>query len=350
MADKNVLRLGLIGTGQMAAHYAQSWVSMPEVAFVAVSEVNAASRRKFINICRGARRPEPREFDDFRAMLIACRDQLDAIYVCTPHSLHAEHGIAVVESGLDLLIEKPMVTTVAEAERLIAARNQSRSTVVVAFQGALSPLISDTRKRARAGEFGELLSVAGTIWENWASRYQGHWKQRMDLSGGGFMFDTGAHMMNTVCLLTDADCELVSALMNNREHSVDIVCAVVGRLTTGALLTLNAAGDGPVGCASHITFFYTRAIVRIDAWGAWREITVAGAPAPREEAEILNNPLKSFLAIRAGRAENLSTGEAGLRFARLWDAIKASSAKNGEPVAIRPTIRGSEFRERANQL
>jgi predicted dehydrogenase len=157
-------------------------------------------------------------------------------------------------------------------------------------------------------------------------------------------------MMNTVCLLTDADCELVSALMNNREHSVDIVCAVVGRLTTGALLTLNAAGDGPVGCASHITFFYTRAIVRIDAWGAWREITVAGAPAPREEAEILNNPLRSFLAIHAGRAENLSTGEAGLRFARLWDAIKASSAKNGEPVAIRPTIRRSEFPERANQL
>jgi len=59
MADKNVLRLGLIGTGQMAAHYAQSWVSMPELAFVAVSEVNAASRRKFIDICRGARRPEP---------------------------------------------------------------------------------------------------------------------------------------------------------------------------------------------------------------------------------------------------------------------------------------------------
>ena len=93
------------------------------------------------------------------------------------------------------------------------------------------------------------------------------------------MFDTGAHMMNTVCLLTDVDCEQVSALMNNRERSVDVVCAVAGRLTTGALLTLNAAGDGPVDCASHITFFYTRAMVRIDAWGAWREITAPGTPA-----------------------------------------------------------------------
>ena len=119
------LRLGLIGTGQMAAHYAHSWVSMPEVAFVALSDVNAVSRRNFVDICRGAGRPEPREFDDFRSMLTTCRDELDAVYVCTPHSLHAEQGIAVVESGFDLLIEKPMVTTVAEAERLIAARDQS---------------------------------------------------------------------------------------------------------------------------------------------------------------------------------------------------------------------------------
>ena len=84
------------------------------------------------------------------------------------------------------------------------------------------------------------------------------------------------------------------------------------------------------------TFFYTRAIVRIDAWGAWREIAAGGTPGIREEVEITNNPLRSFLAIRAGSAENLSTVEAGLRLARLWDGIKASAARNGEPVAIRP--------------
>jgi predicted dehydrogenase len=334
MTCNSSLRLGVIGTGHMAAHYARSWVSMPEVAFVAITDLNAASRRNFIDICRQAGRPEPREFEDFKSMLASCRGELDAIYVSTPHALHAEHGIAVIESGVDLLMEKPMVTTVEEAQRLISARDQSRSNVVIAFQGALSALVVNTRQRARSGEFGELVSVAGAIWENWSSRYAGHWKQRMDLSGGGFMFDTGAHMMNTVCLLADADCERVCAFMNNRQRSVDLVCAVAGRLTDGALMTLNAAGDGPPGCSSQITFFYTKAIVRIDAWGAWREIAVAGAPVVREEVEIMDSPLKSFLAIRAGDAENLSTLEAGLRFARLWDAIKASGARDGQPVAV----------------
>src|ERR1700751_82232 len=137
MTCNNKLRLGVIGTGHMAARYARSWVTMPEVAFVAVSDVNAASRRKFTDICRNAGRPEPREFDDFKSMIAACRDELDAIYVSTPHALHAEHGIAVVEAGLDLLMEKPMVTTVEEAQRLISARDKSRSNIVIDFQGAL---------------------------------------------------------------------------------------------------------------------------------------------------------------------------------------------------------------------
>jgi hypothetical protein len=110
-------------------------------------------------------------------------------------------------------------------------------------------------------------------------------------------------------------------------------------------MTLNAAGDGPPGCSSQITFFYTKAIVRIDAWGAWREIATAGAPGLREEVEIKENLLRRFLTIRAGNAENLSSVEAGLRFARLWDAIKASAAKDGEPVPVGPDAmtRGSEL-------
>jgi hypothetical protein len=100
---------------------------------------------------------------------------------------------------------------------------------------------------------------------------------------GRFYVRHGANMINKVCLLADTDCERVSAFMNSRQRSVDVVCAVAGRLTNGALMTLNATGDGPPGCSSQITFFYTEAIVRIDAWGAWREIATAEAPGLREE-------------------------------------------------------------------
>ncbi|SEI15955.1 Predicted dehydrogenase [Rhizobium tibeticum] len=328
------LRLGVIGAGLKAAEYATSWARMPEIEFVALADTTPSSRQRLIDVCVAAGAPVPRSFDDYREMLASCRDELDIVYVSTPHAFHGEQATAVAEAGLDLFLEKPMVTTVAEAERLIAAKTKSGVTVVTAFQGGLSPLVIDTRKRALAGEFGDLVAISGMIWESWSSNYDGHWKQQPDISGGGFMFDTGAHMMNTVCLLANSDFESVSAYMNNHGKNVDIATAVSARLKNGALATLTAAGDGPPGCASYITFFYSKAIVRIDAWGGWREISVGRTNEPREEAEILGNPMKNFLAIRDGTMENTGSVEMGLRFARLWDAIKESAAADGAPVRI----------------
>jgi len=332
MSEK--LRLGVIGAGLKAAEYAASWARMPEIEFVALADTIPSSRQRLVDVCVAAGAPAPQSFDDYREMLASCRDELDIVYVSTPHAFHGEQAKAVVEAGLDLFLEKPMVTTVAEAEQLIAAQKKSGVTVVTAFQGGLSPLVIDTRKRALAGEFGDLIAISGMIWESWSSNYDGHWKQQPEISGGGFMFDTGAHMMNTVCLLANSDFESVSAYMNKHGKKVDIATAVSARLKNGALATLTAAGEGPPGCASYITFFYSKAIVGIDAWGGWREISVGRNAEPREEAEILGNPMKNFLAIRAGTMENTGSVEMGLRFARLWDAIKESAAAGGVPVRI----------------
>ncbi len=142
--------------------------------------------------------------------------QMDAVYVSTPHVFHGANALAVIEAGLDLLLEKPMVTTVEEALALVEAEKRTGSTVVIAFQGGLSPLVHDTKERARRGDFGDLVSVTASIWEGWAKNYAGQWKQNPAISGGGFMFDTGAHMMNTVCVLADAEFERLSAYTNNR--------------------------------------------------------------------------------------------------------------------------------------
>lgn len=330
----NSLRLAVVGTGLKAADYAKGWLAMPDLALAAIADVSSGARERFANLCVQAGRARPETFEDVASLLETWRGRIDAVYLSTPHAFHAEGALAVVRAGVDLLLEKPMVTTVAEAQQLIAARRETGATVVIAFQGALSPLVADTRSRIAAGEFGELVSISGNIWEDWADRYAGQWKQKPEISGGGFMFDTGAHMMNTVCLLADSEFERVSAFMNNRGRPVDIATAVAARLGSGVLVTLNAAGEGPAQCASQITLFFTKAIVRIDAWGAWREISVSRGSAERDEAEITDNPLLAFMEIRKGRQANPSPVENGLRFARLWDAIKDSASRDGEPVAV----------------
>lgn len=329
-----VLRLGVIGAGLKAADYAAGWAGLADVRIVAAAEVNPLSLERFCAVCEGAGAVRPRQFTDAETMLAAMQGEMDAVYVSTPHVFHGANALSVVEAGFDLLLEKPMVTTIEEAQALVEAEQRTGRTVVIAFQGGLSPLVHDTRDRARAGEFGELVSVNASVWEGWAKSYAGQWKQDPAISGGGFMFDTGAHMMNTVCVLADAEFERVSAFANKRGLRVDLATAVAARLSNGALVTFNAAGDGPPGCASAITFFYTRAIVRIDAWGKWREIALDGAAPLREEGEVRDTPIQTFMAVREGRLANPSTVANGMRFTRLWDAIKLSAAGDGQGVTV----------------
>ncbi|WP_156352069.1 Gfo/Idh/MocA family oxidoreductase [Devosia sp. Leaf64] len=324
-----VLRLGVIGAGLKAADYARGWAAMPEVQIVAAAEVSTGSLERFAGVCEAAGAARPEGFADADAMLATMQGKMDAVYVSTPHVFHGANALAVVEAGYDLLLEKPMVTTQDEALKLAEAEKRTGRTVVIAFQGGLSPLIHDTRDRARRGEFGELVSVNASIWEGWKDNYAGQWKQDPAISGGGFMFDTGAHMMNTVCVLADSEFVRLSAFANNRGLRVDLATAVAARLANGALVTFNAAGEGPPGCASAITFFYSKAIVRVDAWGKWREIADI-----REEGEVRDTPIQTFMAVREGRLDNPSTVANGLRFAKLWDAIKASAAQDGTAVDV----------------
>ncbi len=329
-----VLRLGVIGAGLKAADYARGWAAMDDVRIVATAEVSETSRRRFADTCEAAGAARPAEYGDADAMLAAMQGRMNAVYVSTPHVFHGANALAVIEAGYDLLLEKPMVTTVEEALALVEAEKRTGRTVVIAFQGGLSPLVHDTRDRARRGEFGELVSVNASIWEGWKDNYAGQWKQNPAISGGGFMFDTGAHMMNTVCVLADAEFARLSAYANNRGIAVDLATAVAARLTNGAVVTFNAAGEGPPGCASAITFFYSKAIVRIDAWGKWREVSIDGVAEPREEGETRDTPMHTFQAVRDGRMANPSTVANGLRFARLWDAIKLSASRDGEAIAL----------------
>ena len=133
-----------------------------------------------------------------------------------------------MEAGLDVLLEKPMVITGAEAEGLISTRDRTGKLLVVAFPGSLSPQIRSAERMLRAGELGKILTVSGLSWENWRTPNIGTWRQQPEISDGGFLFDTGAHMLNTITDLAGEDFVEVSAWFDNRDTPVEILGAGAG--------------------------------------------------------------------------------------------------------------------------
>ena len=106
----------------------------------------------------------------------------------------------------------------------------------------------------------------------------------------------------------------------------------MGRLVSGALVTMNGFGEAMPSCASDIRIFCEKAILRTGVWGERLEIQRAGAKLLRKvKVPASLGVWEQFLAVREGRMANPCPPEVGLRMARLWDAIVASAARAGSP-------------------
>jgi predicted dehydrogenase len=163
----------------------------------------------------------------------------------------------------------------------------------------------------------------------------GSWRQQPELSGGGFLFDTGAHLLNTVVDLAGEDIAEVAAYLDNQGRPVETLGAVIARLRSGALITLHACGEAIPSCHSDVRVFCERAILYTGVWGERLEVQYNGdkppAAIPVPESR---GVWEQFLAVRAGKQENPCPPEVGLRMARLWDAIQESAARGGASVRV----------------
>jgi predicted dehydrogenase len=333
--NQSPVRVAMIGCGRMAQGHARRMLQQDNNRIVVVCEPAPQMYDAFAQVFTEAGLPAPPNQPDLSKLLQDYSGQLDAAFIITPHAYHFEQARACLEAGLDVLLEKPMVVTADEAHRLIEARDRTGRLLVIAFNGSLSAQIRTAAKLLRSGELGSILNISATVWEGWANSYTGHWKQDPAISGGGFMFDTGAHMLNTVSDLAGEDFVQVAAWMDNRTAPVDLVGVVIGKLKSGALVTMNACGATMKAIGSDVKIFCTDGIIRTGVWGEFLELQRPGETKPSPvELDATPGVWQQFLSVRNGEIENPSPPEIGLRMAKLWDAIKLSAAQNGALVNL----------------
>jgi len=327
----NKISVALIGCGGMARHHIRQMLKQMETTQISVvcePDKEAYRATKAIFKENGVK-PPPNQ-PDLVKLLEEYGKELDAAFIITPHAYHHDQTLVCMEAGLDVLLEKPMVMNAVEARSLIEQRDRLGRLLVVAFPGSLSPQIRTAVKMYQAGELGQLQSISATVWQRWGPNTVNTWRQQPEISGGGFLFDTGAHMLNTVVDLAGDEFVEVAAWLDNRGRPVETMAVVIGRLSSGAWVTLHGSGETIPSCDSDILAFYSNAILRTGIWGERLEIRLSG----KDNFEPVNVPpslgvWEQFLAVRLGKMPNPCPPEVGLRMARLYDAIKASAAKNG---------------------
>jgi predicted dehydrogenase len=330
-------KVALIGVGGMARHHIRQMLTMLDSTQITVlCEPSKEMVETAAAIFKDAGLEIPPNQPDLQILLKGYAHQLDAAFIISPHVYHHHQARDCMHAGLDVLLEKPMVMNGDEAASLIKIRDETKRLLVVAFPGSLSPQIRTAVKLLRSGQLGILQSISATVWQGWGPGTVQTWRQQPEISGGGFLFDTGAHMLNTVVDLAGEEFIEVAAWLDNNDRPVETEGVVIGRLASGALVTLHGSGEAIPSCASDVRLFCSKAILRTGIWGERLEIQKTGendlSPVPVEPSM---GVWEQFLAVRSGLIENPCPPEVGLRMARLYDAIVASSAEGGKPVRCR---------------
>ena len=138
----------------------------------------------------------------------------DVVLVATPPALHVAQAIDALRAGASVLVEKPLATTLAAADRLVAIADDSSGELVYAENQAFAPVVNEAlRLIAELGPLDYLDVRALSPRPNWGDFLQPTW-------GGGCLFDLGAHPIALALLAAgDDQLESVTAMI---DHAADI--------------------------------------------------------------------------------------------------------------------------------
>ncbi len=225
MADK--LRWGLLSTAGI------NRAVIAPIRAAARSELAAvASRDRARARAYAAEWNIPRAYGSYEEML--ADPQIDVVYVSLPNSLHAEWTVRALESGKNVLCEKPMTVTPAELDRVEHAAAQSGRTVFEAFMYLHHPQTLRLRELVAAGGIGALQLVSSNFSFYLPAEKATNIRLRPDVSGGS-LWDVGVYPVSLSVFLNGSRApEAVWAQTTTGESGVDVSVRGQMRLRAGA--------------------------------------------------------------------------------------------------------------------
>jgi len=135
------------------------------------------------------------------AFAALCADpRVDAIYIATPHQLHAEQAIAAARAGKHVLVEKPMAVTLAEARAMVDAARAAGTALVVGHSHSFDAPYAAARALIAGGAYGRLRMITALNCTDFIMRPRR--PEELDSAqGGGVVFSQAAHQLDIIRLL-----------------------------------------------------------------------------------------------------------------------------------------------------
>lgn len=281
------------------------------------------------------------------------KDRPDGVILATPNAMHVPQALQCAAAGVPALIEKPVATTVAEGERLLATKGK----FLVGHHRAHSPIMAKAKEVIDSGALGRLVAVMGSAVFYKPDHYfeEGPWRRE---PGGGPILINMIHEVHNLRMLC-GDIVAVQAIASSevRKFPVEDTVAISLRFESGALGTFMLSDTAAsarsweqtsqenkaypsyededcyviVGTRGSLSVptMRTKTYPAERSW--WKPFESAVVPMRREDP--LERQLEHFGAVVRGEAKPLVSVRDGVANLRVTEAIVAA-AKRGSTVEV----------------
>lgn len=359
------IRLGLIGLGNIGRHHATYLLEgrVPRCELVAVCAPTAAKRKPYAS--KGLQ-----TFADADALIRS--GQLDAVLIATPHYQHTSLGIAALEAGLHVMVEKPISAHKADAERLLAcAARHPKQVLAGMFQLRVEPRYAKLRALLNAGELGRIQRVTwiNTDWFRTEAYYaSGGWRATWKGEGGGVLLNQCLHNLDVLSWLLGQPARLRGFCQLGQWHNIEVEDQVTAwfEYADGATGTfISSTGEAPgtnrfeiAGSRGRVVLENNRLVFTRNESDAleWSRTATVGFSKPEvwnieipftDAAQQHATLMQNFVAAILDGAPLIAPGSDGLHSVELANAIVYSSLTN---QTIELPLDGAAWEAQLNQL
>ena len=239
------VRIGIIGMGNMGRFHANDLLD-GKVLRGELAAVGSTSPHKLEEY----KEKGVQIFGSGKEMIAS--GAIDALLIATPHYQHTSLGVAALEAGLHIMVEKPISAHKADAERLIAAAAARPDQVFGAmFQLRVEPRYQKIRELVQGGELGDLVRVLWimTDWFRSEAYFQsGGWRATWKGEGGGVLLNQCLHQLDAMQWIAGMPSKVRSHVGIGRWHDIevedDVTCYMeFANGASGAFIT--SSGETP---------------------------------------------------------------------------------------------------------
>ncbi|OIJ67198.1 Gfo/Idh/MocA family protein [Streptomyces mangrovisoli] len=321
MAERSV-RWGILATGGIAAAFAADLVDLPDAEIVAV-----ASRRQESASAFAERFGIGRAYGDWESL--ARDEDIDVVYVATPHAAHRAAAGLCLEAGRNVLCEKAFTLNTREAEELVALAADRGSFLMEAMWMYCNPLVRRLKALVDDGAIGEVRTVQADF--GLAGPFPPSHRLRDPAQGGGALLDLGVYPVSFAQLLLGEPAEVTARAVLSQE-GVDLQTGALLSWESGALASVHCSVVGGTAVSASVTgsqgridvpdgFFHPDRFVLHRDGRDPQEFTADPADGPR--TSLRHEAREVMRALRAGETESPLVPLSGtLAVMRTLDAIR----------------------------